>query len=66
MGAVLNGKSKLYFDKKMEIFGILTLVIAVVNCQYMLNNDELQSSFQPRIQKRIFPLERILNKGLTM
>ena len=58
-------KFKIEIFEKMEIFGILTLVIAVVNCQYMLDSNDLQS-LQPRIQKRIFPLERILNKGLKM
>ena len=48
----------------MEIFRILSLVIAVVNSQFTNFNTGIEGN-QPRIQKRIFPLERILNKGLT-
>ena len=49
----------------MEIFRILSLVIAVVNSQFATNFDLGIEENQPRIQKRIFPLERILNKGLN-
>ena len=63
---ILKFKSKFIFETdKMEIFGILWLVMAVVNCQFATNLNSAMEENQSRIQKRIFPLERILNKGLT-